>query len=164
MHFYIVDDAYVAHLKLAETRVPDNYNSGRAFVGVVLAINGFKYFAPLTSYKPKQDKIKNGSLGSVKLHERGNEQNKLGMIQLNNMIPVPDHVIQLLDMSTQPAQYLKMLNKQHEYIKTVEAEIQTKAQKLYKLVCIDQHATFLSFCCNFRLLEQALDKFGNEST
>jgi protein AbiQ len=160
MNFYIIDDAYIAHLKLVDSRVPENYKASKPFIGVVLQINDFKYFAPLTSHKPKQDGIRHDSPTVVKLHERGNEGNKLGMIQLNNMIPVPDQAIKPLDMAAQPSHYARMLNKQHEYIKTVRTQINEKAQKLYKLVCVDKHHLFARISCDFQALEQALGKYG----
>lgn len=155
MKFYVVEDTYIAHLKKVDSNVPDNYGGGKAFIGIVLEINGFKYLAPLTSYKPKQDKIRTDMPTCVKLHERRNPDNKLGMVQLNNMIPVSDQVIAALDIANQDRGYQRMLYKQLEYIKTVTADITDKAGKLYKLVCVDKHATFVRLSCDFQALEQA---------
>ena len=60
--FYDVDTDYVKYLKATEiakrgfTRVPDiEYKNERKMVcGVVLEINGFKYYVPVSSYKKKQ--------------------------------------------------------------------------------------------------------------
>jgi protein AbiQ len=118
-------------------------------------VNGCKYLAPLTSYKPKQDHIKN-SPAILKLHERGNEANKLGMIQLSNMIPVSDDVIIELDLSDQDEKYRKMMHKQLEYIKTQVAEISEKTEKLYKLVCVAKSPFYVKLSCDFAALEVAL--------
>lgn len=155
MKFYKVDNAYIAHLKKVDSRVPDNYGGGKPFIGIVLEMNGFKYLAPLTSYKPKQDHIRTDAPSCVKLHERRNPNNKLGMIQLNNMIPVSDQVITALDIANEDPRYQRMLYKQLEYIKTVKVDITDKAGKLYKLVCVDKHATFVKLSCDFQALEQA---------
>ena len=60
--FYDVDADYVKYLKATEkakrgfTRVPDvEYENERKMVcGVVLEMNGYKYYVPVSSYKKKQ--------------------------------------------------------------------------------------------------------------
>ena len=62
LFFYDVDTEYVNYLKATEiakrgfTRVPDvEYKNERKMVcGVVLEINGCKYYVPVSSYKKKQ--------------------------------------------------------------------------------------------------------------
>jgi protein AbiQ len=62
LFFYDVDADYVKYLKAAEktkrgfTRVPDvEYENERKMVcGVVLEMNGYKYYVPVSSYKKKQ--------------------------------------------------------------------------------------------------------------
>jgi protein AbiQ len=160
MQFYTVSDSYIAHLKGVEARVPDNYGGSRAFVGIVLEINGLKYLAPLISHKPKQDRIPSSAPSAFKLHERTDPTNKLGMICLNNMLPVTDDVIELLDISAQPARYQRMLYKQYEYIKVNITEIESRAQNLYKIVTVDQNKFFTSICCDFKVLEEACNSFN----
>ena len=61
LFFYDVDIDYVRYLKEAEkakrgfTRVPDvEYGNERKMVcGVVLEMNGYKYYVPISSYKKK---------------------------------------------------------------------------------------------------------------
>ncbi len=61
MRFYTVSDDYIAFLQKHEPRVYNNggagYKSKKAYIGVVLEIHSHKFIAPLTSYKPAQDKI-----------------------------------------------------------------------------------------------------------
>lgn len=58
MKFYTVDERYIAALKGAEpTKVLDNYQGTRPYVGVLLEVNGTKFLAPLTSHKAKHDTI-----------------------------------------------------------------------------------------------------------
>ena len=160
MELYTVSDAYIAWLKLIDNRVPDNYQGKRAFIGVVLDINGHQYLAPLTSYKPKQDKLKNSSPTIFKLHERSNPANKLGMVSLHNMVPVLTDTIELLDLPGQPEPYRKMLYRQYEFIKRHAAEIKQRAAKLHKIVTVDKQAFLCSLCCDFALLEQEYRKYS----
>ena len=55
-----------------------------------MEVNGFNYFAPLTSYKPKFDSMKN----DVDFYKIVNtETNKIyGAFDINNMIPVPKYL------------------------------------------------------------------------
>lgn len=155
MKFYTVTDDYIRHLKKTDKNVPDNYSESRAYIGVVLQVNGFKYLAPLTSYKTKQDKIKNSTPTIFKLHEDGNPENKLGMIQLNNMIPVIDSVISELDVDSQDEPYKQMLQRQIKFIKKNSDKIVTRAEKLRKLVVENQHPHFSKVSCKFEDLEVA---------
>ena len=97
LRFYTVSDDYIAILQKQEPRVYNNsgagYKSKKAYIGVVLEIHSHKFIAPLTSYKPAQDRIDSSACSAFKLHERSNPLNKLGMIALNNMIPVPESEI-----------------------------------------------------------------------
>ncbi|NET55960.1 MAG: type III toxin-antitoxin system ToxN/AbiQ family toxin [Symploca sp. SIO2E6] len=160
MKFYIVSDAFIDFLKKIDNKVPNNYKRNRAFVGIVLEINEHKYFAPLTSYKPKQDTIRTSLPTIMKLHERGNPSNKLGMIQLNNMIPVIESEIQLLDIENQPEPYRSMLYKQYEFINARVIEIKNKAKKLYDLVVDKKQDFYCKISCDFKSLEDNYRNFG----
>ncbi|MBY8067964.1 type III toxin-antitoxin system ToxN/AbiQ family toxin [Vibrio fluvialis] len=156
MKFYTVTDDYIQHLKAADKNVPDNYSETRAYIGIVLTVKGTKYLAPLTSYKEKQDQIKNSTPTIFKLNEEGNLSNKLGMIQLNNMIPVTDSVIDELDVDAQKEPYKSMLQRQIKFIKKNSDKIATRATKLYRLVAESKHPHFSKVSCNFELLEAAM--------
>ncbi|EMD1174222.1 type III toxin-antitoxin system ToxN/AbiQ family toxin [Vibrio harveyi] len=160
MKFYTVTDDYIQHLKKIDKHVPDNYSETRAYVGIVLQVNGVKYLAPLTSYKEKQDKIKNSTPTIFKLHEEGNPDNKLGMIQLNNMIPVTDCVISELDVDAQDEPYKRMLQRQIKFIKKNSEKITSRAEKLRKLVVENKHVHFSKVSCKFKELEDALSSYS----
>ena len=98
MKFYTISNSYIDFLKSIDRKVPNHYGGRKPFIGVVLEVNDHKYFAPLTSYKAKQGRIKDNLPTIVKLHERSNPSNKLGMILINNMIPVIESEIQLLNL------------------------------------------------------------------
>ena len=70
----------------------DGEKSNRPLVGIVLNINGFSYYAPLTSPKLKHLTMKN-QIDFLKI-DGGN----LGAINLNNMIPVPNSALIKVDM------------------------------------------------------------------
>lgn len=78
---------YCDYLITFDERVPYNFNNKeiRPLVGVLFTVNNCKYFAPLSSPKPKHLKIKN-KLDFLRL-----DGGKLGAINFNNMIPVQDN-------------------------------------------------------------------------
>lgn len=82
------------------------------------------------------------------------------MIQLNNMIPVIDSEIQLLDMNNQERRYKRMLYKQYEFIKTRTLEIQNKARELHTLVVDKKQAFYRKLSCDFKSLEQKYRDFS----
>ena len=59
--FYTVDTRYCDFLRKTDPLVPytKDEKAGRPFVGIVFSVNGFHYYAPLTSPKPKHLQMKN---------------------------------------------------------------------------------------------------------
>ena len=101
LFFYDVDADYVKYLKAAEktkrgfTRVPDvEYENERKMVcGVVLEMNGYKYYVPVSSYKKKQP---NNLL--IRLEDDSFNQVK-GSLRFNFMFPVDDRYITKCDFN-----------------------------------------------------------------
>ena len=62
LRIYEVKSEYVEYLsKYQDHLFYDKNNSNkRKYIGIVLEINGYKYFAPLSSFKKKHNKIKEG--------------------------------------------------------------------------------------------------------
>ena len=56
-----IDTKYCDYLRLYDNKVPYNFENKalRPFVGVLFEVNSCKYFAPLSSPKPKHLKMKN---------------------------------------------------------------------------------------------------------
>ena len=155
MDFYTVSDVYIAFLYGFDPKV--FFNKGetntRPYVGIVLETGGHKYLAPLTSYKPKQDSFRASDPRIFKIHAKGDESRKLGMVSFNNMIPVVDSEISKIDFGSQSEKYRKLLLLQHEYLSIHTRSIQEKAKKLHELVVLKGHAFYSRTCCNFSLLE-----------
>ena len=101
---YEVKDSYIEYLRNTKgfNRVYDPKilvrTHARKYIGIILTINGFKYFAPFSSPK-ETDFNADGSvrksilsiLRMVKNNpKRIDSKELLGTITINNMIPVPD--------------------------------------------------------------------------
>lgn len=152
MRFYTVSDEYINFLQQFDKKVPNNggadYKNKKIYVGIVLEIGTHKFLAPLTSYKPAQDRIQSSSCSAFKLHERTNPDNKLGLISLNYMVPVPDSELLELDIEAQSDRYKRMLYLQYEFIKSNREEIIERAGKLYEHVVIKRSDFFVRISCD----------------
>jgi len=162
MKFYTVTDEYIAFLQQFDGRVPNNgaagYKGKKVYIGILLEIGAYKFLAPLTSYKPAQDRIQSSSCSAFKLHERTNPENKLGLIALNYMIPVPDAELIELDISAQQEPYKQMLHRQYEFIKANREEIIGRASKLYHHVVVKRSKFFVNISCD---IPKLVDEYKN---
>ncbi|WP_119711928.1 type III toxin-antitoxin system ToxN/AbiQ family toxin [Arsenophonus endosymbiont of Aleurodicus floccissimus] len=148
------------YLKNCDGKVREN--KGGPYIGVVLEVNGVEFLAPLTSYKSKQDSIPDASPLIFKMHELGNEENKLVMVQLNNMVPVLSSEKTLLDLSAQAPKYQNLLNLQQQYLRKNKEKLQKRANKLYKIVSKGYAIGLISKCCNFGTLEAAMKNYSSQ--
>jgi len=162
--FYTVSEDYISYLRTVDARVAHNYGASRPYVGIVLTVNEeHRFLAPLTSYKPKHDKISTSAPTVFKLHDKHEPANKLGMLQLNNMVPILDPVISVLDFHAQERKYRSLLTKQLEFIKSNQDAIATKAQNLYRLVTEVKNDHLCRLSCDFLKLEACYRSFGQTS-
>lgn len=95
LSFFDVNKDYVEYLQQIEidnrgfTRVPDMEYSGRQkfLCGVVLTVNNFKYYVPVSSYKTKQSE-------NILIVIDNDRYNKIkGSLRFNYMFPVADEYI-----------------------------------------------------------------------
>ena len=62
MKFYHIKDDFIAYLQKFDTKVAENKNQTRPYVGVVLEINSVKYYAPFSSPIKSQEDCFNNRL------------------------------------------------------------------------------------------------------
>ena len=92
---YEVSERYVDYLAPLAPHLFHNKRHGqkfsRKYIGVVLTVNDMDYFAPLSSFKEKHRKMKEG-LDLIKLKD-------YAVINLNCMFPVPENQCAYVDIS-----------------------------------------------------------------
>ena len=150
---YEIDSKYINYMTkfaphLFHNKQPGQINE-RKYIGVVLYINGYEYFAPLSSYKTKHNKMKE-SIDFLKIKQ-------YAVINLNNMFPVPPMFCKYVDINTQPdPKYKALLLAEYRAIKAMQEKIRKNAKTLYQLKLKDGESTPLAKRCNdFQLLEKA---------
>lgn len=157
MKFYEVDSRYVDYLLPFAPHLFRNKQAGqqneRKYIGVVLEVNGMKYFAPLSSYKPKHEKMKN-RLDFIKV---GN----YAVININNMFPVPEGCYTYVDFSKERnQQYKKLLITEYRIVLRLQDKIKKNAAELYKQKIQNGNKTALAKRCNdFLLLEEKCKQY-----
>ncbi len=150
LKLYYIDDDYVEYLREFDDRVPYNKKGTRPFVGVVYEYNGFNYFAPLASPKTKHLKISTKALDVFKI-----DDGKLGIVNLNNMIPTPSECLTEVISSINDIQYKILLNNQIAFLNSYKDELYAKTKKFqnqYRKGYLDDKVKSRS--CNFLLLEE----------
>ena len=151
-----IDIAYLNYLRQFDSRVSYNDSGTRMFVGILLEVNGQKYYAPLSSPKPKHAKISSQAADIYKI-----DGGKLGVINLNNMVPVPDAAIIAIDINQEPDEkYRVLLQNQMRQIRKDAARIKKKAQTLYHLILQKKVPVLSKRCCDYALLKMQCAKYS----
>lgn len=156
--FYCADDEYCDFLRKSDPCVPYTMDKkrNRPFVGIVFSINGYKYYAPLTSPKPKHLAMKN-QIDFLKI-----KGGAWGAINLNNMIPIHENSLQIVNMKILPTDdkptinYKNLLSNQLSWCNKTEnsAFITSRAQKLYDMVVQKKaQPQLVQRCCDFSIVE-----------
>lgn len=160
MKFYNVKDDYIRFIREYDNKVAVNKRESRPYVGIILEVDGIKYYAPFTSPKPKHQKMRNGK-DFRKIHD-----GKYGAINFNNMIPVPDEAVLLMDIDNEPdEQYRRLLQNQYRSVKKDTDAIIKTARNLRTLVLKDDSElttydrNIKTRCCNLALLESVYKNY-----
>ena len=160
MRFYNIRDSYIDFLHNYDSTVSYNKCESRPYVGVVLTIGDIKYYAPFTSPKPKHRKMKNSK------DFRKIKGGEYGAINLNNMIPVPENALILIDIDNEKNEcYKRLLQNQYRAIKSDMKSITNSASKLRNIVLSnDEELSQLDVkikkrCCDLKVLEKVYSQY-----
>lgn len=167
IYIYNVTDDYIKYLTQFDNKVFDNKigkrKHMRAYIGVVLEVNGTKYFAPLSSPKPK-DYNADGTirrnpifLTRIVTIEKGQPSLK-GKILFSNMIPIVDSAVVRYDIANEKdKKYQDLIIKEIDFITKHRVEIYHKANLIYSQKIAEKTLktvpTYLLHTIDFKLLE-----------
>lgn len=173
---YTISDVYVQFLRsTCAVRVfankANNYVHTRKYLGVVLSLGNYNYYAPLSSPK-KTDYCPDGSIRKsiipiIRMVDSKQDGTKdlMGTIKFSNMIPVPDSQLQLYDIESEIDQHYKdLVNKEIRFINRHTAEVVRNASVLYKQKCNNMQIGYLENTVDFKALELAHDQFIIENS
>ncbi|MBO4911493.1 MAG: type III toxin-antitoxin system ToxN/AbiQ family toxin [Butyrivibrio sp.] len=155
LKIYEINANYVKYLSVYQNHLffSDGDKAGRKYIGIVLEINSFKYFAPLSSFKPKHKKMDEG-VDFIKIKD-------YAVININNMIPVPEGEFTPIDINgTKDPHYRFLLQAEIREINRQRNRILKNAVIVYRHKERNGDSTPLAKRTNnFLVLEKACKKY-----
>ena len=160
LNIYEIDSDYISYLSGFEEHIFKNrkisQNFSRKYVGVVLNINGFDYFAPLSSFKEKHKRLSE-TTDFIKI-------GVYAVINLNNMFPAPLELCKQINFNEiEDLNYKNLLRNEYRIIRKKAALILQNASAVYKHRLLNDGKSKLSQRCNnFKLLEEKSKEYKAE--
>ena len=152
LKFYEVDGKYIQFLKeKGDDKIPniDYKKHKKFFCGIVLTINNFNYFAPVSSYNKKMFTV-----FLIKDKDRkNNELIPISSIRFSFMFPCPIEYLNQKDFSKEDKKYQILLRKELYYCNQHREKIQKMANAVYKLGLNENTRTKFNIC-DFKKLEE----------
>ena len=163
LKWYVANKEYVNYLRKFDSRVENiNYDKKlKPYIGILITINEFDYYVPISSAKEKHYKIKEG-MDFIKIKQ---DEKIIGVLNLNNMIPISSDNIKELKYKEiekyrtfsndkEKLLYISFLNFELNLINKKMGKIKKNAIKLYMEKTNNPNSKLSKRCCNFKLLEQ----------
>lgn len=173
MNWYIVDKNYTRYLIQFDSHVGyvEYGDKIKLHLGILLTVNNCHYYVPISSAKPKHRHMSN-NLDFHKLQDADTGY-LYAVLNLNNMIPVPDSCITQLkynqiaqfrsfNSQKEKDDYIYLLQKEKTIIDGIQSTLQCKAEKLYQKCLQMPNSSLASRCCNFKLLEDKCHTYLNK--
>lgn len=148
LNLYYIDEEYISYLRKFDSRVSYNKRTTRPYLGVVFKHNDFYYFAPLSSPKPKHLGMSNNKIDVFKI-----DDGKLGVININNMIPTPLECLTKALPQVKDKTYKYLLSSQLDYINKHRKELFNKIDFFVFMYQSGKLKSIENRCCDFKLLE-----------
>lgn len=175
LKFCVVHDDYLTYLQSFDPKVMNpstSYNANaktKFVVGVLIEINGFSYYAELSSIKTEQVNVLDPSklhhdykdfcypiVGKVKDGTKNVNVLK-SLIRLGFMFPVHEAFINDLNFRTLPQPYQDLVTEEYRYCKKNIEQIRAMALEIYNKRTTDAPTNHtIRQCCDFKLLEEKL--------
>ena len=135
--FVVITDKYISYLQKTEPRVMSNKADTRVYhrkyLGIIEKLNGYNYFIPLSSPKPKDyaasGKPKNDNLITIYIKD---SKRLYGTLKFNNMIPVPQSEIETYDLNAEgDLKYKLIVFNELYFVRQNKDKIERAAKNLY---------------------------------
>ncbi len=176
--FYNVDTRYLQYLNTIEPEVQftqEKDYTQKPFLGILVIIDTYTYFIPLTSGKPKHAKWKNvgpahyliyeqvpkAELRKRDIYKSISETDALQIfaaLDLKKMIPVADGLYSRIEFAKlEDQKYADLLEKEYRFCQKIQDGILSKVTQIYR----EQKETgkVYPMYCNFSRLEDACNQY-----
>lgn len=174
LSLYIVNMKYVRNLKNVEKQRTGHTNTilsvssqthkqGRPFLGIIQMVNGVKYCIPLSSIEEKE---KYATMSENITCRKIKDKNGivLGVLNINNMIPVRDEYISLYQIDDLPDDdfkqrlYKAKLREELSWCNDNQNEIARLASELHTIICENKPFKKKGICPDYIELEKECAK------
>ncbi len=171
LNLYSISDAYIKYLRQFDNRIYDNKEETRTherkYLGVVLTVNEFNYYIPMSSPK-KSDyldinrrNIKKDTKTIIRIHE-GNRL--YGTLRISNMIPVPITELEPYIIANEnDIKYKDLVLGELRYINNNSDKIIKYANIVYNQKIKNIDIGYIKNTVDFKLLEKKLKKWNQEN-
>jgi len=163
LRLYKVNIDYIKYLYNFDKKVQynvneaDNYTERRPYVGIVIKIGEYDYYAPLESPRPNHKKLKNN------VHIMKIDEGNYGLIAFNNMLPICSSELINFDINNESKFYRNILQMQFIFCNGNRQAIEEHAKGIYEKVVIEKSKFHRTVCCNFKMLEEKCKEYNNKS-
>lgn len=168
LNLYSISDKYIRYLRQFDNRIYDNKEDIRTqirkYLGIVLTINDFNYYIPMSSPK-KSDylDIENKSIRKdTKTIIRMHDGDRLyGTLRISNMIPVPITELEPYIISSEnDFKYKEVILGELRYINNNSDKIVKYAKIVYNQKINNIDIGYIKNTVNFKLLEEKLKEWN----
>ncbi|MBP3501973.1 MAG: type III toxin-antitoxin system ToxN/AbiQ family toxin [Clostridia bacterium] len=170
LNLYCVSDKYIKYLMQFDNRIYDNKEDlrtyKRKYVGIVLTINGFNYYIPMSSPKKsdyidyEKKIIRNDTKTIIRIHNGGR---LYGTLRISNMIPVPITELEPYILSDEKdLKYKQVILGELRYINNNSDKIVKYAKIVYNQKVKNIDVGYIKNTVDFKLLEEKLNEWNNK--
>ena len=170
LNLYSVSDQYIEYLRQFDNKIYDNKEEirthQRKYVGVVLTVNEFNYYIPMSSPKKTDyidiDKkiIRKDTKTIIRIHEG---DRLYGTLRISNMIPVPITELEPYTISTETdLKYKEVILGELRYINDNSNKIIKYAKTVYNQKIKNINIGYIKNTVNFKLLEEKLREWNEK--
>lgn len=160
LKFYEVDSEYIRYLREnGDNKIPNvNYDRHKKFFcGIVLTINNFNYFAPVSSFNKKMHTV-----FLIMDKDRNTKELKaISSLRFSFMFPCPIEFLSQKDFSKEDEKYQILLRKELHYCNINRERIKKKAERVYYLG-INENIRKKFNICDFKKLEEKCLEYLNK--
>lgn len=171
---YSVSDDYIDYLHTVYPNVysnkVDQRTHTRKYIGVVLKIENYNYYIPMSSPKSTDYQVAGEGrvikksivpiMRIVTKNSKGEKELK-GTLRISHMIPVPDSELELYNLENEEdSAYKDLVQNEIIYIRKQHSKIQSSAELMYKQKKEnDKTARYVKSALEFEELEKLCDKY-----
>lgn len=176
---YSVSDSYIEYLRKSVPNVYSNKIENRVhtrkYVGIVLRIEGYNYYVPMSSPKETDYQIAGDNkvikksivpiIRIVVKNSKGEKELK-GTLRISHMIPVPDNELELYNIGEEAdGAYKDLIENEIIFIRKNKEKILKNAQLMYKQkITDDASAGYVKSALDYKILESLCDKYKENAS